>query len=742
MRTITRLRERQSMDELELWGGAECTVNRVGDRYFDQLDLSDWGRSGGDLGIFAALGIKRFRCPLLWEQISPDTPDECDWSAADRRLEQLARSGIQAIAGLVHHGSGPRYTSLVDDGFAAGLAAHARRVAERHQWIEDWTPVNEPLTTARFAALYGLWYPHHRDERSFWLALLNQIDGVRLSMREIRRVIPGARLVQTEDLGRTYSTAALRRQAAFDNVRRWMSWDLLCGRVETGHPLHERLVGFGFGDRLRAMADEPCTPDIIGINHYLTSDRFLDHRLSRYPASARGGNGRERYADVEAVRVLDPAPQGLADAIRDAWARYRLPIAITESHNGCTREEQMRWTAEGWGTAQALRDEGIAVRAVTAWSLLGSHGWNQLLTDPEAGHYESGAYDMRGGAPRPTAIAEMLKSLAQGSALPPPVLAGAGWWRRAVRLHYPAASHAAPAARWRTMASASRPPVLITGRTGTLGRAIARACELRDIPYLLTARTQLALEDGAAIARTLDEHRPWAVINAAGWVRVDDAEEEPDACMRANRHGAVALARACADRDIPVVNFSSDLVFDGALERPYGERDSTAPLCVYGRSKAEADRELLSLDSRLLIVRTAAFFSPDDPYNFAAAVVRALREGRPFLAADDYLVSPTYVPDLVRVTLDLLIDDARGLWHVSSGEGLSWAEFGRRVATALHLDAELVELAPGATLGWRAPRPRQSALTTERGQLMPALDCAIAHFADVAAERSMADIDL
>src|SRR6185369_7451583 len=128
----------------------------------------------------------------------------------------LSRYGIRPIAGLVHHGSGPAYTSLLDPGFAPGLAAHAAAAARRYPWISEWTPVNEPLTTARFSALYGLWYPHARDERLFWTALVNQIEGVQLAMAEIRKVIPRARLVQTEDLGRTWATARMAQQAAFD----------------------------------------------------------------------------------------------------------------------------------------------------------------------------------------------------------------------------------------------------------------------------------------------------------------------------------------------------------------------------------------------------------------------------------------------------------------------------------------------------------------------------------------------
>jgi dTDP-4-dehydrorhamnose reductase len=184
--------------QVEFWGGHECTVNRVGDQFMDQTLRSGHQHRLDDLDLFAGLGVKALRYPVLWERIAPANPQERDWRWTDERLARLQALNIRPIAGLVHHGSGPRYTSLVDPGFSEGLASHARAVAERYPWVTEWTPVNEPLTTARFSALYGHWYPHLRDEASFWLALLNQIDGTRAAMREVRRLNPAARLIQTE----------------------------------------------------------------------------------------------------------------------------------------------------------------------------------------------------------------------------------------------------------------------------------------------------------------------------------------------------------------------------------------------------------------------------------------------------------------------------------------------------------------------------------------------------------------
>ncbi|MBW8910852.1 MAG: NAD(P)-dependent oxidoreductase [Sphingomonas sp.] len=717
------------MDQLELWGGIECTVNRVGDVYRDQIRSSGHHHRLSDLDDIAGLGITRIRYPILWERVAPDLPERQDWRWTDERLGRLRALGVHPIAGLVHHGSGPRYTDLLSEEFAPLLAAFAQAAAERYPWIEDWTPVNEPLTTARFSCLYGHWYPHAREEGAFWTALINQVEGVIAAMRAIRRAIPTARLIQTDDLGRTYATAILRDQAAFDNVRRWMSWDLLFGRVTKEHPLWTRLCAYGLGDRLRRIADNPCLPDCIGINHYLTSDRFLDHRIRAYPKRTRGGNRHQRYADVEAVRALAPAGGGVAGAISEAWARYATPIAITEVHNGCTRDEQMRWMAEAWDIALAARERGVDVRAVTSWALLGSQDWDLLLTGP--GRYEAGTFDVSTGQLRPTAMAGLLRALRDPSTFHH-VLADPGWWRRAIRLEHPVVARPAPMRDHEERTTAPSPhgcrPLLIAGATGTLGQALAAACQARALSYVLTGRAELDLADEASINGALDRHHPWAVINAAGWVRVDEAESAPEACHAANAQGALRLAAACAERQLPSVTMSSDLVFDGT-KPAYVESDHARPLNVYGMSKAAAETDILALDGAHLVVRTAAFFSEHDRHNFAVHTIAALRRGETFAAAEDQIVSPTYVPDLCSALLDLVIDGATGIWHLSNGEGVSWADFARRLAIACGLAPERVQGAPGATLDWKARRPAATILRSERGALMPPLQSAIERFA-------------
>jgi dTDP-4-dehydrorhamnose reductase len=719
----------------ELWGGVECTVNRVGDEYHDQLEKGGHAERDEDLELFAALGVRALRYPILWERTAPEGPDSADWSWPDARLARLGELGVRPVVGLVHHGSGPRHTSLVDPLFPEKLATFARAVAGRYPWVEDYTPVNEPLTTARFSGLYGHWYPHGRDDRSFVRALLTETRAVVLSMRAAREVNPAARLVQTEDLGKTYSTRALRYQAEFENERRWLTFDLLCGRVGRAHPLWGYLLWAGASEReLEWFSENPCPPDVVGVNHYLTSERFLDERVDRYPNSARGGNGRAVYADVEAVRVLAEGPAGACALLKEAWERYRLPVAVTEAHLGCTREEQMRWLVEVWESACEARREGTDVRAVTAWALLGSFDWNSLVTRA-AGHYEPGVFDLRAPRPRPTALARVLEDLAAGREPDHPVLDSPGWWRRLDRLCYlpvrraGAKAKAAGAPRWPGMKRRATRTILITGATGTLGRAFERVCAARGLAARPLTRREMDITDPASVESALAAHEPWAVVNAAGYVRVDDAEREPEVCLRENAEGPGVLAAACAARGLAFVTFSSDLIFDGRAREPYTETDAPSPLGVYGRSKAEAEARVAAAHGGALVVRASAFFGPWDEHNFVLAALRALAAGERFRAAEDLVVSPTYVPDLVHASLDLLTDGERGVWHLSNQGALTWAELARRAARLFGLDAGLIEAAPAAELGLAAARPPYAALGSIRGRLLPPLDDALARFA-------------
>jgi dTDP-4-dehydrorhamnose reductase len=162
-----------------------------------------------------------------------------------------------------------------------------------------------------------------------------------------------------------------------------------------------------------------------------------------------------------------------------------------------------------------------------------------------------------------------------------------------------------------------------------------------------------------------------------------------------------------------------------------------APLNVYGWTKAEAEQEVGRLMPQALIVRTSAFFGPWDIYNFATVALRELRAGRPFAAARDQVVSPTYVPHLTDATLDLLIDGESGIWHLASEGALSWYEFAARVAALAGVDTRTLIAIEAPER--RAAMPRYSVLGSERGKLMPPLEHAFAAFVDAVTAASAGD---
>jgi dTDP-4-dehydrorhamnose reductase len=273
---------------------------------------------------------------------------------------------------------------------------------------------------------------------------------------------------------------------------------------------------------------------------------------------------------------------------------------------------------------------------------------------------------------------------------------------------------------------------LIAGANGTLGAAFARACQARGLEYHAKTRAELDITDIDATLELIDRHEPWLVVNAAGYVRVDDAESDAETCHRENAVGAAMLARSTAARGIQLVTFSSDLVFDGKRDAPYEESDPPAPLGVYGRSKHLAEQQTLDAHPHALVVRSSAFFGPWDAHNFVTTTLRSLAAGNELLAARDAVVSPTYVPDLVDTCLDLAIDGERGIWHIANRGATTWVDLARTVAELTGYDPDRVRGVDGSALGWRAPRPAYSVLGSTRGALMPPLAHALQRYLEAA----------
>jgi dTDP-4-dehydrorhamnose reductase len=463
-----------------IWGGMECTINRVQDQYYDQFERTGQYSQTGDLQKICDLGITRLRFPVLWER---HHNNPAAWKHTTSQLEILAANAVEPIAGLLHHGSGPAFTNLADPAFPQLFAKYAAEVASTFPHIKYYTPVNEPLTTARFSGLYGYWYPHAQDETTFAIIFLNQLKAIVLAMQAIRKINPAAELIQTEDLCKIHSTRSLQYQADFENGRRWWTYDFLMGKVTPSHKAWNYFTGLNIPvDDLLFFSKNSCPPAVAGFNYYATSERYLDHHTERYPHYLVGGNGRETYADTEAVR--SGHAEGLKTLLTEAWDRYHLPMAVTECHLSCTREQQLRWFDQQWNAATELHEEAVPVVAVTAWSLAGAYDWNSLVTQ-KTDHYESGAFRMQNGSMMPTALADMIRVLSTGSEYTHPVLPGKGWWNAD---HYIAAD--------------TRPLIIVASPV------LREYCAHRGLDFI-------EIKDPSTLQETIAIHDAWAVVAEA-----------------------------------------------------------------------------------------------------------------------------------------------------------------------------------------------------------------------------------
>jgi dTDP-4-dehydrorhamnose reductase len=406
--------------QLELWASPEPTFARIdADTVRDQMAETGLDVREGDAERIAALGVSASRVPVLWERVSPVDPHERDYREPERRLNALRAAGIEPIVTLLHHGSGPTYTDLLDPAFPLWFAEYAEATAREFPWVRRWTPINEPLTTARFATLYGVWYPNVRDDRAFGRAMVNQTLAQQAAMRRIRRVNPAAEFVLTEDLQRyNAGDADVAEYVVFLRERMYLSVELVAGRVGEQHPLKPFLserCGVNALE-LAMMQRDACMPDLVTFNHYPHSERYL---FTHGKAAA----------DVPSVYVAgEPAP-AIAPLLRAASERLQLPLAVGEVHVHAPAPERVRWLAQHVADVQALRADGVDVRAIGAWAAFGMIDWHSLLRQ-RAGVAEDGIYTFAGpnAVPQPTAVADALRELAATGVIDDGGVRG--WWER------------------------------------------------------------------------------------------------------------------------------------------------------------------------------------------------------------------------------------------------------------------------------------------------------------------------
>ena len=265
--------------------------------------------------------------------------------------------------------------------------------------------------------------------------------------------------------------------------------------------------------------------------------------------------------------------------------------------------------------------------------------------------------------------------------------------------------------------------ILVTGRTGQVGRELVRCLEPLG-RVIATGRQDLDLTSPDSIRSAVRRHAPDIIVNAAAYTAVDKAESEPDLAMRINAVAPGVLAEEAKRANALLVHYSTDYIFDGLLGRPYVEEDAPNPLSVYGKTKLEGERAIAAVGGAFLILRTSWIYS-NQPPNFVLTLLELAQEKRELAVVDDQVGSPTWGRSLAEATAQVLrkperASEQRGVYHLSaSGYATRYVfakrilELAREIAPTLD-SALLIRPVPTTAYPLPAQRPLNAAISKEK----------------------------
>ena len=264
--------------------------------------------------------------------------------------------------------------------------------------------------------------------------------------------------------------------------------------------------------------------------------------------------------------------------------------------------------------------------------------------------------------------------------------------------------------------------VIVTGKQGQVARSLFERASAQGIEVELVGRPELDLTDSRGISEALAGRGADVVVNAAAYTAVDRAETEEDLATRVNGTGAGLVATAAREMGVPVIQISTDYVFDGALDRPYREEDAPAPINAYGRSKLAGERAVAAATPDHVILRTAWIYSPFGA-NFVKTMLRLGASRSEVGVVADQRGAPTSALDIA----DAVISVARriaaspnragltGVFHMTGGGEATWADFAEAIF-AETVRGRLVAVRPLTTAEYPTParRPANSRLDASR----------------------------
>jgi dTDP-4-dehydrorhamnose reductase len=220
--------------------------------------------------------------------------------------------------------------------------------------------------------------------------------------------------------------------------------------------------------------------------------------------------------------------------------------------------------------------------------------------------------------------------------------------------------------------------IAITGTRGTLGTALEQQGRLGGHTILSLNRPAHDIVDLEAITRGVAEAGPDVVIHPAAYTDVDGCEKNPELAYAINALGTRNVALACAAQGCPLVHISTNCVFDGAADRPYGEWDTRRPISVYGASKHASERYVEHLLTRFYIVRISWLYGLTGDH-FVHKIIKAADSRGALGVVADEVSTPTYAEDLAAALLQLVTRPTYGWYHLVNGGGASRMEYAARI---------------------------------------------------------------
>lgn len=241
--------------------------------------------------------------------------------------------------------------------------------------------------------------------------------------------------------------------------------------------------------------------------------------------------------------------------------------------------------------------------------------------------------------------------------------------------------------------------IVVTGATGMLGQDLVPVLHARGHEVVALSRSALDVTDPSAVRAALTQARPDAVVHAAAYTRVDDAEADPETAWRVNAEGAGHVARAAREVGATLLHVSTDYVFDGQAHTPYPVEAPLAPLNAYGRSKAGGEQAVRDALDAPYIVRTSWLYGHGGP-NFVTTMRRLARRQPELRVVTDQVGSPTWTVPLAEALAALLVSNRPGIYHVTGTGHCSWHAFASRIVALEGLSTPVVPVTSEAF-----PRP-------------------------------------